>query len=148
MKYQLELTKWRCGLNEDILVPRNLEETLGRMNLGRGPTSMKNNIGYSCCLGQFAEGKVSEDALKGGNAPGSVSRISRTRYDPVFLEEQSQEHPHGGVFWNNNRLGVAMMNANDAKDTTVREKIKTIRNLLANEKHELEVLYNGEVVEV
>jgi len=120
-KLILDYSKWRCGGDGDGI---NVK--------GKGRTSLLNEYGFSCCLGQFEQ-----------QMGVPIDRLLH-RLDPCDL------HLHGLNFlieelpetrgFVNSKLSGDCIDINDNKDTTPEEKIQQLTERLAQEGIQLEVI--------
>lgn len=116
--YYLDVTKWRCGAH-------------GKHALGIGNTFMINNEGFSCCLGQFALQKDAKIKKQFTQTPLGVGEV----YDSSFVYKNAMS----GEFENTN-LSKECIFINDDLDTTPKQKIKKLRDLLETHGHILIVI--------
>lgn len=98
----LDVKTWRCGAN-------------GNNRLGKGSTSLLNNEGYMCCLGQFCK---QVDAKICGSSPCSITHIDPS-FDNNLLVQESIDSAFSAV----------AMEINDDPNTTPKQKIKKLRSL-------------------
>lgn len=118
MEYILDVAKWRCG-------------DIGPNKLGKGGTAMLNEEGCMCCLGQFAKGcGVTDKQLLNFGTPETVSKTINNRYDTSFINEHNENTP----------LALNLIRINDAFDTTPKQKVEKIKELLEEYGHALEVI--------
>jgi hypothetical protein len=119
-KLVLDYSKWRCGLRS-------------HNQLGEGSTSLQNEEGYMCCIGQWCNqiGVSSEELQKISN-PFCL----KTKTDISLFAIPDPEY--GGL--KNTRLATDAMYINDEHGTTPADKINKLRNLLASYNIDLEVI--------
>lgn len=123
MEYVLDVAKWRCG-------------GTGPNQLGRGDTSMLNEKGYMCCLGQFAKNRgITDKQLLNFGTPEAVSKTIRNRYDTLFIDKDGD----------NTELAEGFIRINDNFDTTPQHKIERINTRLIEYGHTLKVI-NEEIL--
>ncbi len=111
MEFVLEKSKWRCGQD-------------GPNKLGEGLTFLLNDKGYMCCLGQFSLQINPEAHLYEKCLPNSDMFV-----EPNDLIDEDTFSD----------LSVDLVKINDNIDTTVDEKIDSIRGILEKAGHTLTV---------
>jgi hypothetical protein len=140
-EYTLDIAKWRCG-GDVWNVCKN-----SRYSTGEGETSLRNNEGYMCCLGQFAYQVVSEedadptehyfphelaDAFLERYFPHQLAGALLKVYDPNFVTYNSGCGVNVSYF-DDTKLAKDCADINDSKTTTVMEKVRKLSELLADE---------------
>lgn len=138
--YTLVISDWRCG---HFAPPES-----GR-RLGLGFTSMLNDEGRMCCLGQFArQAGVSDNYLLGEDCPVGVADKMGRAYDTNFVVPASApatEEEEYDLFVHT-ALANRLMNINDDEKTTIAEKVSAIREALESHGIQLQVIYpEGEI---
>lgn len=122
----LDLSKWRSGGNRLTLY-----------RTGEGATQMKNELGYMCCLGQFAsQCGVPDQYLIGAQNPRTVASNLNKVYDKLFLREREDGQPR------HTPLAEELIAINDcsARGTYPQDRVELIRAKLAEHDVELEVV--------
>lgn len=117
--FVLDYSTWRCG-NSSI------------HQLGEGPTRMKNQLGFMCCLGQASSQfskDVTEQSLLNSSTPGGVWIDIRKDIPLLSI--------HNGV---NSELSNKAMTINDEESTTPDEKIELLTALFAEQGVEMTVI--------
>lgn len=119
--YTLDCKTWRCGGIQS-------ESTV---TLGCGKTLMLNEQGYMCCLGQFSikNNKVPANLVLGLPEPRTLASTLHSGYDINFARN-----------CDGNPLTAKLININDNKVTTPRQKIVLLRKELAKHNLKLRVL--------
>lgn len=116
MKLILDYAKWRCGF-------------YGKYQLGVGSTTLLNDEGYMCCLGQWSQqlGAVYSELIN-KTSPVTFKRVL------LPLTNFSNGHVH------NSELSIKAMEINDNEYTTIGEKLSQLTELLKTHNIELEVI--------
>lgn len=120
MNFILDCQTWRCGRDYG-----------GNFQMGIGRTTLLNDEGFSCCVGQFMQqcGVPRENLLNVSAACGVVSseekNIFRKGTEDILLSA---------------RLYGINDDSNATTRFSVKEKIDKIRNLLIQEGHTLVVI--------
>lgn len=117
-KLILDYSKWRSGGSG------------GSYKIGKGNTSLLNDQGYMCCLGQFALqlGAEEKDVLNTLAPAGINKRIPE-------LTDMSSEYCK-----ENNAFSRRAIEINDHPSTTPEIKIEQLTELCKNHNFELEVI--------
>ena len=105
----LDYSKWRSGL----------DATKRSCKTGRGPTYLRNEQGYMCCLGQFSlqlAPKLTKKDLTRVSMPSELAIPI-----PLFLH-RSEENT-------NNSLATEAATINDDMSITVEDKIVSLKKL-------------------
>jgi len=135
-KLILDYSKWICGAG-------------GAHALGSGAVALLNEDGFMCCLGQWGLqcGAKKEEILNFGEPQeikpllplfAKALKYPVTEYNPVTgIEETNYVEDNEK---SNTRLSLDAIDINDNTKTTPEEKIELLRELLANEGIELEVI--------
>jgi hypothetical protein len=127
----LNLKTWRCGGNTTISAKYN-------SFMGHGSTLMRNNIGYSCCLGQWAEQIITKEELtkitSSAGDPEQAAILLNRVYDPLFV------YVKDGIYRNTN-LAKRCMDINDDPHLPVYAKILALKEQLAM--HDCELIITG-----
>lgn len=128
MKLTLDLKTWRCGNDTETASNR----------LGEGNTSLLNDIGEMCCLGQFAKqcGLKDDDIIDRAD-PREISAAFIPKLRP--FTKMAKVKGNKKLQQINTKLSSDLITINDDEDTTVLEKIKKMRTRLARNKHTLVV---------
>lgn len=110
-QYVLDVKLWRCGGDID---PSHL------YTLGEGDSSLLNEEGYMCCLGQFAlQADIPKDQLLDKLLPCCLYE----NYDSNFIDCTDR-------VYDITLLAQKLININDSTTTTVKSKISQIREVL------------------
>lgn len=113
----LDLKKWRCGGDSRSKKKR----------MGHGETYLLNNEGYSCCLGQWIQQTDKSLNIKGFSSPKCVFNCKiHTLVNP-------------SIFNFDTKFAGECMDINDDEDTTILEKIASLRKILKKYKRKLVV---------
>lgn len=129
----LNYNKWICGESDK---ESQCESPVERCSLGKGCTSLLNNKGYMCCLGQFAyqAGASPESLLNNGN-PEEIDGIIVLGLVNTKTEKYSESEIE--VSKSNSKFSDAAIAINDDEQTTIIEKVKKLRSLCSKFKRKL-----------
>lgn len=131
MKFVLDVKKWISGVPTQKGPP---------ISTGVGNTALLNNLGYMCCLGQFAsQCGVPEKRLLDNSFPAEIAGIS-PEYDAVFVsipafpgEGEGPGHPVSSI------LAADLIAINDDDKIGTKSRIQQMRERLEKDGHELVV---------
>ncbi len=145
MKFTLDAAKWRCGANR-----KNGEEVI---RLGRGDTSLLNEKGYQCCVGQFAEQcGIEKDRLLDVSKAGGISlpttKSGRVKPIPFVTITSGGKWNNGWVEDKQFAQVLYTLNDDTGRDKatgkkiklTVEQKVAAIRKILKAQGHSLRVI--------
>lgn len=115
----LDYSKWRCGGNNS------------KNRLGLGITSLHNEYGYMCCLGQACiQLGVPKKVLGTSGSPSSVVFYSSEYRDKLLLlAREARFSEQRGSRYINTELSSRAIAINDNTETTPEKKIKQLRAL-------------------
>lgn len=128
-KLIIDRSKWRTGAD-------NQQAT------GLGPTLLRNNQGFKCCLGFFCEqalGNISVDLF--GVLPHYVVLSNPNTFDKLSLLVEKR---HNGYF-NTNDFGSKAAEINDATNMTRKGRENQVTRHFAEKG--IEVVFEGEYVD-
>ena len=124
-KLVLDYSKWRAG-----------GDLNGPNKVGEGLTSLLNDEGYMCCLGQWiCQLGAPPEMLKGYGEPNGL----RVVYPPFSIAAHYETEEYTWSTENSN-LSINCMRINDDAHTTPEEKIALLTEELKKEGIELEVI--------
>lgn len=126
----LDCAKWRCG--DD-----------GPFKVGKGPVALLNEQGFMCCLGQWCEQLGADKAmlLKKGEPAEIDQRIPFFTEELLEGEEDDYEEHETRIYYKSDKRFVGdAIGINDNPDSSPQEKIKALKELLAEEGVELVVI--------
>lgn len=115
-KLVLDYSKWRCGLNSNNMV-------------GLGETRLKNIQGFMCCIGQWCE--------QAGVPETQLLDITTPTYLKYFVPPFNKQD---GLSFSASRFSIQAMKINDNMNTTPKEKIERLKELLISQGIELQVI--------
>lgn len=140
-KLILDYSKWICGEG-------------GPHALGKGAVCLKNEQGFMCCLGMWSlQCGASEDELLDKGEPNEIDTLI-----PIFAEEVMYEYEEFNTETGEDeihkesdgkyttKLALSAIYINDDKDTTPEYKIIQLKELLASEGIELEVINKPDII--
>ncbi len=131
MKLKLDYKIWRCG-----------GYSIGiNSKLGVGDTSLLNEQGYMCCLGQWCKQLgVPEDKLKARQSPQNISDISK--YTDIFTIKNygCNLENYGCDFETNNDFSQICMYINDSDITSIKQKVSLLKEECSKHDIELELV--------
>ena len=117
----LDCKKWICGNNSQIK-----DNTLGK-----GAVRLLNNEGYMCCLGQFScqmNSKVTKKNLLGVGSPSYLR-------EPI----RGLSYKETGCIFDTN-LSTEAMAINDDEDTSIPEKVSSLKKLFKTKGYNIKVI--------
>lgn len=126
----LDIKKWRCGADSRDYKTR----------IGSGSTSLKNEQGFSCCIGQFCKQiGIAEDKLLDIATPECLKDYySEMEYpnlfDSIFVYKESEK-----TKFCDSKLSRELILINDNRETTVVVKVKELRATLEKYGHTLTI---------
>lgn len=126
----LDIQKWRCGADSRDYKTR----------IGSGSTSLKNEQGFSCCIGQFCKQiGIPEDKLIDIATPECLKDYLPemeypSLFDSIFVFKESEK-----TKFCDSKLSRELMGINDNVGMTIGMKIREIRKTLEKNGHTLTV---------
>jgi hypothetical protein len=117
-EYTLDIAKWRCGGEGGDFGTA----------MGQCRTRMKNEKGFMCCLGQFAE-----QAGVTINNPAWLNPLDVAQKHGLYDTNFVQEAPADLGGFQTTPLTDTLIRINDQRDTTIREKVMALTQALAEE---------------
>lgn len=118
MEFKIDCSKWRCGLE-------------GKYAKGLGGTSLQNEEGFMCCLGQVAL-QIDPDAeIKNKSEPDEC----------VFFEDNDniliKIYKDPEIYIQNTKLSILAMNINDNPTYTTKQRKTKLKKLFHQNGHTL-----------
>ena len=120
--FTIDCNTWRCG--DD-----------GKYKLGEGNTTLLNNEGFMCCLGQVAlQLDVHEADLLGKGEPDQLD----IDIELLTIRYNSDEEELSIIA--NSELSSDAMRINDSTESTVSQKMKDLKELFNDNGYDLEFI--------
>lgn len=120
--FTIDCNTWRCGDN-------------GKYKLGEGNTTLLNNEGFMCCLGQVAlQLDVHEADLLGKGEPDQLD----IDIELLTIRYNSDEEELSIIA--NSELSSDAMRINDSTESTVSQKMKDLKELFNDNGYDLEFI--------
>lgn len=126
MDFILDYSKWICG-NPDL--NNNLENCNGN-----GTTSLENEKGYMCCLGQFCKQLKPDLDILGYSTPEEINEVI------PYLSYLSLDNNDFKNYIYDTDFSSKAIYINDNQETSVEEKIKLLTKLCLEYNHTLTVI--------
>jgi len=123
---------WRCGTEQEETI--NTSETAR----GNGCTRLLNEQGFMCCLGQFSmqlDETITDRHLLSNVSPDSLNKLIP---DLTYADHHIDAHTNSmrRTIRNTSEVNEAIV-INDDQNTTVKEKIKRLKNILSKMGYDL-----------
>lgn len=120
--FTIDCNTWRCGDN-------------GKYKLGEGNTTLLNNEGFMCCLGQVAlQLDVHEADLLGKGEPDQLD----IDIELLTIRYNGDEEELSIIA--NSELSSDAMRINDSTESTVSQKMKDLKELFNDNGYDLEFI--------
>lgn len=138
--FTIDCNTWRCG-DKQVNVKTDPVDINSNTSLGMGNTSLLNEQGFMCCLGQIAKQlDVYQGSLLSIGEPSEMPVADAVEPLMVRIIEKDEFGNTETDYFANTELSTEAMTINDHLTITIADKMADLKDLFKSEGYRLEFI--------